>query len=868
MLSNPPNMSGLHSRQRQHRRQNSTPSAFEAVKIAPLPSFQQRPHTSHRRGLSLDTRGQQPGSTPRPITPRPSYPAVSMSGTNPGTPTTPQHVLREAQQQRTARPGPSLPIFTQQESDAFLMSPQVTFPGRQFATEAAQGPTDNIHGLSLDLYSGSFGMDYFGADSALSTPSFMNFPDSSPAGASQGWISDGETASNHSRRGSRRISNGILDKVAKFEALDNGPGSPSLQRPCTPNSQTGIGYFTQTPVQTPIKQEPDSVQVPSRFSEGYDESMEETLKPIRKRPSNRNSGIFQDFRQQAEAMATTPPRTGSIPMAMTSHVPSTPDFMDMRKISAEFKKIESSFESFPTCPPEMQAMPSPVRSGTPDLVPRGAFELRPNLQPPIDFASSSTTHLPGGSSPASKMPSRRCSPHRRADSIASMTSAASIADINIEETRTETGVTLEDIAAFIQGPDPTTGKWVCLYENCNKPFGRKENIKSHVQTHLNDRQYQCPTCKKCFVRQHDLKRHAKIHTGIKPYPCQCGQSFARHDALTRHRQRGMCIGAVDGVVRKVAKRGRPKKIRPEMEERKEKAERTRRKNKLTEAEACSASSQSGYSDTCSSAANSPRNDFDGLLEDDQFPGITETALLSMSNAATMDPTNLGVSSAPMPSTLSGSFSAMSPSATSDYSHTSHTSHASVVGGNTILPHVKSEPYHNHHNAPPSPAKSTASHYTHGPCSPPGLSSTGSPPPTGTSARFFELNSDANNTSMSSEASIIGLGTTAAANLAASSSSSSTSSSLSSSSSSSSSLQESSATPLSGSVMVPGLAESDDLSFLQFSDDGLVSLDHGSLMLAVGSGKFEKFTSEDEFDPVSMFTNMSNMSGDDLYFGPA
>jgi regulatory protein SWI5 len=241
MLSNPPNMSGLHSRQRQHRRQNSTPSAFEAVKIAPLPNFQQRPHTSHRRGLSLDTRGQQPGSIARPITPRPSYPAVSMSATNPGTPTTPQHVLREGQQQHTARPGPNMPIFRQQESDAFLMSPQVTFPGRQFGAEAVQGPTNNIHGLSLDLYSESFSMEYFGADTALSTPSFMTFPDSSPAGASHGWISDSETASNHSRRGSRRISNGILDKVAKFEALDSALDASSLQRPCTPNSQSEIG---------------------------------------------------------------------------------------------------------------------------------------------------------------------------------------------------------------------------------------------------------------------------------------------------------------------------------------------------------------------------------------------------------------------------------------------------------------------------------------------------------------------------------------------------------------------------------------------------------------------------------------------------
>lgn len=120
------------------------------------------------------------------------------------------------------------------------------------------------------------------------------------------------------------------------------------------------------------------------------------------------------------------------------------------------------------------------------------------------------------------------------------------------------GITMEEISSFISGPDQN-GKWLCLYPECQKRFGRKENIKSHVQTHLGDRQFTCEACKKCFVRQHDLKRHSKIHTGVKPYPCLCGNSFARHDALTRHRQRGMCIGAFEGIVKKVVKRGRPRK---------------------------------------------------------------------------------------------------------------------------------------------------------------------------------------------------------------------------------------------------------------------------------------------------------------------
>ena len=144
------------------------------------------------------------------------------------------------------------------------------------------------------------------------------------------------------------------------------------------------------------------------------------------------------------------------------------------------------------------------------------------------------------------------------------------------------GITMEEIASFIHGPEQGDGKWVCLYDGCAKRFGRKENIKSHVQTHLGDRQFKCQVCKKCFVRQHDLKRHSKIHTGVKPYPCLCGNSFARHDALTRHRQRGMCIGAFEGVVRKEVKRGRP------------------RKKPLPKDEGSSGSHSSGASDTSSS----------------------------------------------------------------------------------------------------------------------------------------------------------------------------------------------------------------------------------------------------------------------------
>ena len=189
---------------------------------------------------------------------------------------------------------------------------------------------------------------------------------------------------------------------------------------------------------------------------------------------------------------------------------------------------------------------------------------------------------------------------------------------DLEECVEDTGVTGDEIASFISGPDGDN-KWTCLYTDCGKKFGRKENIKSHVQTHLNDRQFRCKQCGKCFVRQHDLKRHANIHTNARLYPCPCGKPFARHDALTRHRQRGMCEGAFEGTPKKIVKRGRPKKTRPETEERKEKAAKTRQRvlermvNGSTYASSSSASSVYSHAsppemaDIVSMGAASPSN---------------------------------------------------------------------------------------------------------------------------------------------------------------------------------------------------------------------------------------------------------------------
>ncbi|KAL1593897.1 Metallothionein expression activator [Paraconiothyrium brasiliense] len=212
---------------------------------------------------------------------------------------------------------------------------------------------------------------------------------------------------------------------------------------------------------------------------------------------------------------------------------------------------------------------------------------------------------------------------------ASLPQAALLPEFEIDASLEYTGISPEEVQRYISEQDQITNKWTCLYPECGKIFGRRENIRSHVQTHLGDRQYKCNGCGKKFVRQHDLKRHAKIHTGNKPYKCPCGAGFARQDALTRHRQRGMCVGGFENVVRKNVKRGRPKKHRPEMDDRVEKANRTRR------ALVSASSSISAGSPTSDPSSSPPR------FEDDlqtQAPStmLHETASFRGEMSATSD----------------------------------------------------------------------------------------------------------------------------------------------------------------------------------------------------------------------------------------
>lgn len=435
----------------------------------------------------------------------------------------------------------------------------------------------------------------------------------------------------------------------------------------------------------------------SRFAGDYDESMEETVRPNRKiRAGQSSQNSFAEMRRHAEdrAAVPSPPRTNRIPNVETFRDVNMHEsqFVGMNTLRGRCVKMEDQNDALAW---NLDAAQRAARHKSPGIphaenCTGNAFDARPDTQ-----------HLTRSDSVCSS--AKSSSHHRRTESVASIASAASIADINIEETRTETGVTLEEISQFILTPETTDGKWTCLFDDCGKKFGRKENIKSHVQTHLNDRQYQCPSCLKCFVRQHDLKRHAKIHTGVKPYPCDCGNSFARHDALTRHRQRGMCVGAFDGVVRKPVKRGRPRKNRPDMETRMEKSARTRQKNMSIS----SVSSMSGCSE--SSVPNSPDDDLNMVDDGVAF----DMGLYRMQDAPSMS--TAPMSTAPMPTLTPRDINAhVTPSPSID-------SLNSCISPKAIMEHLPP--------CPASPVKSAGSRHD----TPPELSQSSSP----AQAQFFD-----------------------------------------------------------------------------------------------------------------------------------
>lgn len=112
-------------------------------------------------------------------------------------------------------------------------------------------------------------------------------------------------------------------------------------------------------------------------------------------------------------------------------------------------------------------------------------------------------------------------------------------------------------------PFEETRNFICTI--CNHAARNAYNLRRHMQTHSNDRSFECPICQKTFhpryakdhmkshteVRKHKcpdcgkrfkrkyaLKQHSYQHGGAPEHKCDiCGRAFARTDKLLRHRRR-------------------------------------------------------------------------------------------------------------------------------------------------------------------------------------------------------------------------------------------------------------------------------------------------------------------------------------------
>lgn len=506
-MSNPP--SSLQDQQKMHRRQQSIPVHFEAMKVPHmLPAIQPRQDV-HKRGQSFDV-------SRSPIH-RQHITTGSMSSTRTNTGSTHgQQILREAQQQRIARPGRSQPQYT------MSIPPQHNIPYQTIHGQTRQMPMDAMMHVPSTI---------------MPHPQFQNMQVPMPVPVPQGTFN---FAPSNQQYFPTRPS--MSQRMVMVNSMNRRIPQPDLKietdlKPFDSVQADEMNFHSLTPITTP-----------SGLQSSY--------------PPQQMLSSAQWQKQDAKIVS---PRPLSVQQS--------------RSLQGIAEHEENCFEQAPGAPTEatrshLRAVLEPMKRRSPLHVRTGSMDSEAAESRSL-FAdvSDEIPKLEGDSRPYLK--TEPSSPVRPALSPRRI----EIADLNLEPginaSIEETNISLDEIAQYIEGPDPVDNKYVCRFEDCDKRFGRKENIKSHIQTHLGDRQFRCDHCMKRFVRGHDLKRHAKIHTGRKSYQCACGNAFARHDALTRHRQRGMCVGAFDGVIRKEVKRGRPRKHRPEMDDRLQKSSRTR-----------------------------------------------------------------------------------------------------------------------------------------------------------------------------------------------------------------------------------------------------------------------------------------------------
>ena len=70
---------------------------------------------------------------------------------------------------------------------------------------------------------------------------------------------------------------------------------------------------------------------------------------------------------------------------------------------------------------------------------------------------------------------------------------------------------------------------------CNYSTALKQNMKVHMKTHSNEKQYKCNQCTYATAYQHHMKNHLKTHSGEKLFQCeQCNYSALLASSLKIH----------------------------------------------------------------------------------------------------------------------------------------------------------------------------------------------------------------------------------------------------------------------------------------------------------------------------------------------
>ncbi|KPI44618.1 uncharacterized protein AB675_8818 [Cyphellophora attinorum] len=205
----------------------------------------------------------------------------------------------------------------------------------------------------------------------------------------------------------------------------------------------------------------------------------------------------------------TPPCTATVnqqPMHFPRPQQATPPIHSPVPVSMQRGRSLQGIAEHEESPRKQQASPRRMiqQSMLPTPAKSQAFDVADMPSPSPQRETSNTDPMgffgdPTGSPPASvsNLKTRPApiltSTHNRSNSHSPNRPAlsprrASISDLHLEPgiqaSIEETNVTLDDIAQYIEGPDPIDNKWICKFDDCDKRFGRKENIKSHVQTHL------------------------------------------------------------------------------------------------------------------------------------------------------------------------------------------------------------------------------------------------------------------------------------------------------------------------------------------------------------------------------------------------